>query len=119
MGARKDELMRQREQEEKEIADEKNRLAKAMLDSQEKIMDNSAELDALRARRYAEARRGRTDKFQQAQDEGRAMRNEFAMERAKLDAIRDAMIEDMLKRGYNPNYLNEIRNCDIQKIQMR
>merc|ERR1712159_802069 len=59
----------------------------------------------------AEARRGRTDKFQQAQDEGRAMRNEFAMERAKL--------EDMLKRGYNPNYLNEIRNCDIQKIQMR
>ena len=205
--ARKDELMRKREQEEKEIQDEKNRLAKAMLDSQEKIMDNSAELDALRARRYAEAkeraareavlkketwrknlaesvhktlgdqiedkkrrqareaalqerehneclryankvqdreaienerkrqineefkrtlneqiaaaRRGRTDKFQQAQDEGRAMRNEFAMERAKLEAIRDAMIEDMLKRGYNPNYLNEIRNCDIQKIQMR
>ena len=67
----------------------------------------------------AAARRGRTDKFQQAQDEGRAMRNEFAMERAKLEAIRDAMIEDMLKRGYNPNYLNEIRNCDIQKIQMR
>ena len=47
------------------------------------------------------------------------MRDEFAMERAKLEAIRDAMIEDMLKRGYNPNYLNEIRNCDIQKIQMR
>ena len=67
----------------------------------------------------AAARRGRTDKFQQAQDEGRAMRNEFAMERAKLEAIRDAMIEDMLKRGYNPNYLNEIRNCDIQKIPMR
>merc|ERR1712164_196320 len=43
--ARKDELMRKRE---KEIQDEKNRLAKAMLDSQEKIMDNSAELDALR-----------------------------------------------------------------------
>merc|ERR1712072_1250593 len=198
---------KQRDQEEKEIQDEKNRLAKAMLDSQEKIMDNSAELDALRARRYAEAkeraareavlkketwrknlaesvhktlggqiedkkrrqareatlqerehneclryankvqdreaienerkrqineefkrtlneqiaaaRRVRTDKFQQAQDEGRAMRNEFAMERAKLEAIRDAMIEDMLKQGYNPNYLNEIRNCDIQKIQMR
>merc|ERR1712072_113559 len=54
--ARKDELMRKREQEEKEIQDEKNRLAKAMLDSQEKIMDNSAELDALRARRYAEAK---------------------------------------------------------------
>ena len=69
--------------------------------------------------RTAAARRGRTDKFQQAQDEGRAMRNEFAMERAKREAIRDAMIEDMLKRGYNPNYLNEIRNCDIQKIQMR
>ena len=48
--------MRKREQEEKEIQDEKNRLAKAMLDSQEKIMDNSAELDALRARRYAEAK---------------------------------------------------------------
>merc|ERR1712167_159641 len=44
------------EEEEKEIQDEKNRLAKAMLDSQEKIMDNSAELDALRARRYAEAK---------------------------------------------------------------
>merc|ERR1719171_1359734 len=54
--ARKDELMRKREQEEKEVQDEKNRLAKAMLDSQEKIMDNSAELDALRARRYAEAK---------------------------------------------------------------
>merc|ERR1719263_1109417 len=153
-----------------------------MLDSQEKIMDNSAELDALRARRYAEAkeraareavlkketwrknlaesvhktlgdqiedkkrrqareaalqerehneclryankvqdreaienerkrqineefkrtlneqiaaaRRGRTDKFQQAQDEGRAMRNEFAMERAKLEAIALACREE-------------------------
>lgn len=205
--ARKDEMMRKREEEEKEIADEKNRLAKAMLDSQEKVMDNSSEMDALRARRHAEAkerqarnaqlkkeslrkqrseavhrtlgeqmetkkrlqarevelqereyneclryadkvkdredventkkhrlkeefkrtlreqidhaRRGRTDKRAVQDEEGRAMKNEFATERAKLEAIRDAMIEDMLKRGYNPDYLGEMRSLDIQKIQMR
>lgn len=43
-------------------------------------------------------------------------RNEFATECAKLQAIRNAMIEEMLKCGYNPNYLNEIRQLDIQKI---
>ena len=73
--ARKDELMRKREQEEKEIQDEKNRLAKAMLDSQEKIMDNSAELDALRAalrrgERTSRAR-GRAQEGDVAQEPGR------------------------------------------------
>ena len=57
--------------------------------------------------------------FEKMKSVGDTQHFDPALERAKLEAIRDAMIEDMLKRGYNPNYLNEIRNCDIQKIQMR
>jgi hypothetical protein len=46
-------------------------------------------------------------------------RSEFAQERAKLEAIRDKMVDDMEKKGYNPRYLSEIRAADIQKLQMR
>ncbi|KAJ1450735.1 tumor suppressor, Mitostatin-domain-containing protein [Pelagophyceae sp. CCMP2097] len=52
-------------------------------------------------------------------EEGRKLKMEFAEERAKLEGIRDKMVSDMEKKGYNPRYLSEIRGCDIQKLQMR
>ena len=52
-------------------------------------------------------------------EEGRRLKEEFASERAKLEAIRDCMVEDMLKKGINPKYLSEMKMCDIQKMQMR
>ena len=192
---------RKREQEEKEIQDEKNRLAKAMLDSQEKIMDNSAVLDALRARRYAEAKERAAREAvlkketwrknlaesvhktlgDQIEDKKRRQAREAALQEREHDeclryankvqdreAIENERKRDQRRiqknaqradarraatapsssrprtragpcasspwsapssghttprstcsRGYNPNYLNEIRNCDIQKIQMR
>jgi hypothetical protein len=56
-----------------------------------------------------------TSKF----EEGQKLKDEFASERAKLGAIRDKMVEDLLKKGVNPKYLSEMKMCDIQKIQMR
>ena len=52
-------------------------------------------------------------------EEGRKLKSEFAQERAKLEAIRDKMVDDMERKGYNPRYLSEIRAADIQKLQMR
>jgi hypothetical protein len=52
-------------------------------------------------------------------EEGQALKNEFAAERAKLGAIRDKMVDDLLKKGVNPKYLSEMRGCDIEKLQMR
>lgn len=52
-------------------------------------------------------------------EEGRSIHEEFATERAKLEAIRDCMVEDMLKKGINPKYLSEMKMCDIEKMQMR
>jgi hypothetical protein len=52
-------------------------------------------------------------------EEGRKLKAEFAEERAKLEAIRDRMVSDMEKKGYNPRYLSEIRGTDIKKLQMR
>merc|ERR1712196_725552 len=52
-------------------------------------------------------------------EEGRRIHEEFAAERAKLEAIRDCMVEDMLKKGINPKYLSEMKMCDIEKMQMR
>lgn len=64
----------------------------------------------------AEARKlGSNDKF----DEGQKLKDEFAAERAKLGAIRDKMVDDLLKKGVNPKYLSEMKMCDIQKLQMR
>lgn len=47
------------------------------------------------------------------------LRDEFAAERAKLEAIRDHMVEDMEKKGVNPKYLAEMKMADIRKLQMR
>ena len=52
-------------------------------------------------------------------EEGLRLKEEFGSERAKLEAIRDCMVEDMLKKGINPKYLSEMKMCDIQKMQMR
>ena len=52
-------------------------------------------------------------------EEGRKLKSEFLTERCKLEAIRDKMVTDMEKKGYNPKYLSEMRACDIEKLQMR
>merc|ERR1711988_1220103 len=52
-------------------------------------------------------------------DEGKKLKDEFAAERAKLEAIRDKMVHDMEKKGINPRYLTEMKMADIQKMQMR
>lgn len=57
----------------------------------------------------------RNDKY----DEGKKLKEEFAAERAKLETIRDKMVEDMTKKGVNPKYLTEMMNTDIGKMQMR
>merc|ERR1719502_2537579 len=205
--AQKDEEMRKREEEENEKANlMKERQAK-MLAMQEKTQNKQAEIDELRARRYAEERerkerdrerkevgdrsrrtielqkarkeqaeqkkammareavmqqqeyedavahsltimereKAETDKAHvaamnhrvgiQAQidrnaearktnstkkyEDGRKLKEEFAAERAKLEAIRDKMVHDMEKKGINPRYLTEMKMADIQKMQMR
>jgi len=52
-------------------------------------------------------------------EEGRRLHEETLKERAKMSAIKDKMIDDLLDSGVNPNYLSEMRNVDVVKIQMR
>ena len=47
------------------------------------------------------------------------LREEFAAERAKLEAIRDHMVAEMERKGVNPKYLSEMKMTDIKKMQMR
>jgi hypothetical protein len=47
------------------------------------------------------------------------MREEFVVERAKLEAIRDKMVQDLGQKGINPQYLSEMQSVDVSKIQMR
>ncbi|CAM9608694.1 unnamed protein product [Ectocarpus fasciculatus] len=65
----------------------------------------------------AEAKRkaDRAAKF----EEGRRLKQEYTMERAKLEAMRDKMVQDMEKRGINPKYLTEMKAVDIHKMHMR
>ncbi|CAM9135252.1 unnamed protein product [Ectocarpus sp. 12 AP-2014] len=65
----------------------------------------------------AEAKRkaDRAAKF----EEGRRLKQEYTTERAKLEAMRDKMVEDMEKRGINPKYLTEMKAVDIHKMHMR
>ena len=60
-------------------------------------------------------KRHMNDKF----EEGRRLKQEFASERAKLETIRDKMVNDMQLKGVNPKYLTEMKSADIQKMQMR
>lgn len=205
--AKRDAEMARREKEEEDIANEKREQQKKLLAQQEKVQSGQAEVDELRARRYAEERerKARNEERSKAQkkhsqmlelmasrksqaeakqsmmareavmqqqeyedgvkyamnvmkrekaesdvkharsedhrvklqaqidereiarkkqqshkfEEGRRLKEEFSTERAKLEAIRDCMVEDMLKKGINPKYLSEMKMCDIQKMQMR
>jgi hypothetical protein len=40
-------------------------------------------------------------------------------EEARLKAVRDKMITDLVARGVNERYLSEMRNIDIGKILRR
>lgn len=66
-----------------------------------------------------EAREAKAALNRAKREEGQKLKSEFAAERAKLEAIRDKMVKDMEKKGYNPRYLSEIRSVDIEKLQNR
>jgi len=55
---------------------------------------------------------------QEKYEEGRALKREFAAERAKLEAVREKMVLDMERKGINPRYLTEMKSADIAKAQM-
>lgn len=65
--------------------------------------------------RHDRRRKEQAEKY----EEGRRLRDEFAAERAKLEAIRDHMVSEMERKGVNPKYLTEMKMADIQKMQMR
>jgi hypothetical protein len=52
-------------------------------------------------------------------EEGSGYRAEFVAEAAKLETIRQKMVEDLEKEGVNPDYLTEMKNLDIKKILNR
>jgi len=53
------------------------------------------------------------------EEEGRVIKKEMAIERIKLFAIRDKMVDDMKKKGIDEKYLSEMMGIDIAKLQMR
>ncbi|KAJ8602781.1 hypothetical protein CTAYLR_002579 [Chrysophaeum taylorii] len=66
-----------------------------------------------------EARDAKHKQLREKREEGIKLKLEFSAERAKLEAIRDKMVNDMEKKGYNSTYLAEIRSADIEKLQNR
>lgn len=60
-------------------------------------------------------RQERTSRF----EEGRRLKQAAAIEQMKLEAIRDKMVNDLEKKGFNPKYLSEMKMVDISKACMR
>lgn len=52
-------------------------------------------------------------------DNDNNIRQDLVREEAKLTAIRDRMVADLVAEGVNPKYLSEMRNVDIGKILKR
>lgn len=52
-------------------------------------------------------------------DEGAENRSKFIQDQARLEAIREKMVKDLVDKGVNPKYLSEMQNVDIKKILNR
>jgi hypothetical protein len=62
-----------------------------------------------------ERKMNRSGKF----DEGARLREEWIAEQARLEAIREKMVRDLVREGVNPKYLSEMRSLDIGKVMAR
>merc|ERR1711998_291804 len=91
------------------------REAKEAAEKQRKAELHRIKLQAQIDQRASSRSVGQLEKY----EEGQKLKDEFSAERAKLGAIRDKMVDDLLKKGVNPKYLSEMKSCDIEKIQMR
>ena len=91
-----------REEREAEITEKKNANLRAVL--QQQIEENE------------NLRRGRqNDKF----DEGRRRQEETRREIAKMEGIRDQMVQEMKGKGVGDKYLSEMMSLDINKFLMK
>lgn len=57
--------------------------------------------------------------FKKKQEEGQALKQEYAQELVKLERIRLQEVEELVKAGVNPMYLSEMKALDIEKIRNR
>ena len=94
--------MAERERAEAEYVSQKNE--ELIKNLQEQIKDNSIRRKALEK-----------DKYQ----EGSMIKQQLAEERAKLEAIRDKMVNDMRKKGIDERYFGEMTSLDINKYLAR
>lgn len=53
------------------------------------------------------------------QEEGRALKEEYARELEKLERLRMEEVNELVKAGVNPLYLSEMKALDIEKIRNR
>jgi hypothetical protein len=85
-------------------------------DERERLISHHArELNAQIAGNAERRNNGQTD----TRSEGREIAMSFAVERAKLERIRTEYVERLEKEGVNPQYLSEMKRCDLAKLQMR
>jgi hypothetical protein len=61
----------------------------------------------------------RTANMGATRDEGKGVKMDFAVERAKLERIRKEYVNRLEKEGVNPKYLTEMKRADMAKLQMR
>lgn len=66
-----------------------------------------------------EKERGRKGAFARTQEEGQALKREFADELDKLERIRLDEVGDLVTAGVNPLYLSEMKALDIERIRNR
>lgn len=57
--------------------------------------------------------------FTRKQEEGQALKREFAQELEKLERIRLEEVQDLVQAGVNPLYLSEMKAIDIERIRNR
>lgn len=94
--------MAQRERYEAELAQKKNAELRVMLQAQ--IEENA---------------RLRSGKEKEKYDEGRRIKDMMERERARLEAIRTKMVEDMRAKGVKEKYFSEMLSLDIEKFLMK
>ncbi|RLN48280.1 hypothetical protein BBJ28_00000806 [Nothophytophthora sp. Chile5] len=57
--------------------------------------------------------------FVKKQEEGQALKEEYARELKKMEQIRLEEVDELIKAGVNPLYLSEMKALDIEKVRNR
>jgi len=83
------------------------------------VQVKNAEFIKILQQQIHENEKARQERGREKNEEGLKAKEKMALERAKLEAIRDKIVQDMKLKGVNEKYFGEMRSLDIEKFLLR